>query len=94
MAKIRVYADEDEEYFTFITAEAYLSISDWMNFRMKSGESINGESWVLRNLWDLESRGQGIASVPKRLKSSGVKRLMERAQNAQGVRKKLENGKK
>jgi hypothetical protein len=65
-----------------------------MNFRKESGESISDESWVLRNLWDLESRGQGIASAPKRLKSSGVKRLMERAQHAQGVRKKLENGKK
>lgn len=93
-AKVRVYAEEDEEYLTFITAEAYSSILDWMNFRKESGESINDESWVLRNLWDLESRGQGIASVPKRLKSSGVKRLMERAQHAQGVRKKLENGKK
>jgi hypothetical protein len=84
-AKVRVYAEEDEEYLTFITAEAYSSILDWMNFRKESGESINDESWVLRNLWDLESRGQGIPSVPKRLKSSGVKRLMERAQHAQGV---------
>jgi hypothetical protein len=40
-ATVRIYADEDEEYFTFITAEAYSSILDWMNFRMESGETIN-----------------------------------------------------
>ena len=85
VAKIRVYAEEDDEYLTFVSGEAYAAMLDWMDFRKRSGETVNSESWVLRNLWDLESRGQGIASVPKRLKSSGVKRLMERAQYAQGV---------
>ena len=43
-AKMRVYADEDEEYFTFISTEAYSSLLDWMNFR-KESEPINDEFW-------------------------------------------------
>jgi len=32
-AKIRVYAEEDEEYFGFITQEAYNELQKWMTYR-------------------------------------------------------------
>ncbi|MGA9169858.1 MAG: hypothetical protein WBZ20_06915 [Nitrososphaeraceae archaeon] len=32
-AKINVYAGEDDEYITFITPEAYLSLQSWMTYR-------------------------------------------------------------
>jgi antitoxin component YwqK of YwqJK toxin-antitoxin module len=49
----------------------------------------------MRNLWDVTTpTGKGIASVPVKLKSSGIKRLMERALWGQGIRTKLEKGKK
>jgi hypothetical protein len=32
-AKIIVYAQEDEEYFTFISKEAYHALKDWMEYR-------------------------------------------------------------
>ena len=38
--------------------------------------------------------GNGFVTKPKKLASSGIKRLIERAIWAQGLRKKLENGKK
>ena len=89
-----VYAGEDEEYFTFISPEAWDALKDWMNYR-KSGEIINDSSWVMRNLWDTRvAQGRGLATLPKKLSSLGVKRLMERAIWAQGLRKKLEPGKK
>jgi hypothetical protein len=31
VAKIIVYAGEDEEYFTFISKEAYCALKDWIN---------------------------------------------------------------
>ena len=41
----------------------------------------------MRNLWDVTTPlGKGIVSVPVKLKSSGIKRLMERALFAQGIR--------
>jgi hypothetical protein len=49
----------------------------------------------MRDLWDTQvARGRGFATKPKKLASSGIKRLIERAIWAQGLRKKLENGKK
>ena len=32
-AKINVYADDDDDYITFITPEAYLSLESWMKYR-------------------------------------------------------------
>ncbi len=94
-AKIIVYAGEDEEYFSFITEEAYEALKDWMEYRKSSGELIDENSWLMRDLWDTRvAQGRGFATVPKKLASSGIKRLIERAIWAQGLRKRLEKGKK
>jgi hypothetical protein len=94
-AKVIVYAGDDEEYFSFITSEAYHELKKWMAYRKESGEDINNQSWVMRNIWDTK-RGhiKGLITVPKKLKSLGVKRLVEDAIWTQGLRKKLELGKK
>jgi len=94
-AKIRVYAEEEEEYFTFISLEAWNELSAWIEYRADCGEVITDESWLMRNLWDVTTpKGKGIVSVPKHLKPDGIKRLMERAIWAQGLRNKLEPGKR
>ena len=50
-AKIIVYEGDREEYFSFITPEAYIEVSSWMEFRASFGESITGDSWVIRDIW-------------------------------------------
>jgi hypothetical protein len=35
-----------------MTPEAFEALQEWMNYRKKSGEEINGESWLMRTLWD------------------------------------------
>ena len=91
-AKVIVYRGEDEEYFTFITPEAYKELQIYVEFRKSHGENINSKSWVLRDEFDTSFRGH--AKLPKKLKSSGLKSLVERALFAQGVRKPLTNGKR
>jgi hypothetical protein len=94
-AKIRVYADDEEEYFSFISLEAYSHLNEWMVYREKAGELITKDSWLMRNLWDVTTPlGKGLATVPIKLKSSGIKRLMERALFGQGIRTRLIEGKK
>ena len=95
-AKVIVYAGEDEEYFTFISKKAMFSLMDWMKYRENSGELISKESWLMRDLWDTGAvqGGPGLVTRPNKLASTGIKRLIERALWAQGLRKRLENGKK
>jgi integrase len=94
-AKIKIYSEEEDEYFSFITPEAFYSLDNWMKFRKECGENINENSWVMRNLWDVTTpMGKGVITIPKKLKSTGVKRLIENALWAQNVRVKLESGKK
>jgi integrase len=94
-AKLIVYAGEDEEYFTFITPEAYVELQKWKDYRIQSGEDVSNESWVMRNIWNTKKGyTKGLVSAPVKLQSEGVKRLVEDALWTQGVRKKLDSKKK
>jgi integrase len=91
-AKIIVYRGEPEQYTSFITPEAYEALEGYIDFRMEHGEHVSNSSWVLRNDFDVSTNGWG--SISKQLKSTGLKRLIERALWGEGIRKPLENGAK
>jgi integrase len=94
-AKLIVYAGENDEYFTFISAEAYNELEKWKEYRILSGESVDVNSWVMRNIWNTKKGyTRGLVSSPVKLKSEGVKRLVEDALWTQGLRKKLDSNKK
>ena len=82
-AKIIVYAGEPDFYYSFITREAYDACLEWMNFRASYGETITGESWLMRDTWQKidtkHSSNVGMINYPKQLTSKGIKSLMDRA---------------
>ena len=97
-AKMIIYSGEPDEYYCFISPESFEELSSWMLFRQSSGEEVTGESWLMRDLWSttnfdaFRNSTLGLARYPRKLKSSGIKSLIERAMRAQGLAKPLLKG--
>ena len=89
-AKILVYPGDREQYYSFLTPEAYTSLDEWMKFRLKCGEDITKESYVMRDIWQNEDT-KGIQN-PQILNQAAITRLLNRAWQAQKIRTKLSNG--
>jgi len=94
-AKLEVYAGEDDEYFTFITPEAFTALKDYMEFRELHGEKIIGDSWLIRDTWQKIDKRHGhrigLAKYPKKMDSEGIRRMIYDAWKVQGLIQKLES---
>jgi integrase len=95
-AKLVVYADDPEQYYSFMTPEAYFELKDYMEYRASFGEKITGESWLIRDLWKTTNVKYGakraLATNPKRLSQRAIKRLLSRAIWQQNLRQPLQEG--
>lgn len=98
-AKMNVFNTKTRKYyFTFITVEAYNALKEWMDFRASFGEQISGESWIMRDLWQIKSQRfgnyLGLAKNPRQFSSAGIRMLINDAWKIQGVRESRKEGKK
>ena len=87
-AKLTVYSGEPEQYFSFITPEAYKALKEYVDFRERSGEKISPSSWLMRDIPygdHLGKQGHDITR-PKRLTAKAVKREVEDALRVSGIR--------
>ena len=97
-AKIIVYAGEPEQYFSFISLEAYNFLKEYMDYRASYGEKINGNSWLMRDIWQKThhrySHRIGLAAEPEQLKSTAIKKMISLMWQVVGVRNQLDQGQK
>ena len=91
-AKILVYPGDREQYYSFLTPEAFTALKEWMDYRSACGENITKESLVMRDIWQNDDT-EGAAN-PKPLTSFAITRLLNRAWQAQKIRPKLQKGEK
>ena len=85
-----VYAGDEEQYISFLSPEAYTELEKWMEFREECGERVDEDSWVMRQLWNTKEGHyhHGKIKETTKLRSSGIKRLIEDALWTQGLRRK------
>jgi len=77
-AKLQVYAGTPEAYYTFITPEASDKLDQYIRLRESHGEIITKNSPLIREKWrSVKGASIGEIGKPKRLKTTGVKRLFE-----------------
>ena len=81
-AKIRIYAGSDEEYYSFITPQAFWEVEEYIAFRKDHGENITPDTPVLRDLFKPDHLGRGRLDSPKRFGSELVRHLVEDALKA------------
>jgi len=90
-AKIIIYAGEPEQYYSYITREAYDALKNWIEYRKRWGEKITENSPVMRDKWEKTNRryGHNIGSFdnPEKLDSNGIRTMLKRAWKDIGVNK-------
>jgi len=97
-AKVVVYTGQNEgkrrQYVTRISAEAYNALQEWKDYRVRHGEVVTGESWVMRDLFQTENVRRGansaLATNPRQFRSSGIKSLLNPVLWRHGIRVKPE----
>jgi integrase len=63
--KLTVYENANEEYFTFVTPECSNYIKQYIEYRKRTGEEINPESYLIRNHFDDYTISKKASGVTK-----------------------------
>jgi len=69
--KLTVYEGDREEYFTFITPECKKVIDDYFDIRLRHGEKLNDDSYLIREQFDVKNPGK-----PRPVKTLTIQRRL------------------
>jgi integrase len=75
--KIQVYARTRDRYITFCSPECYAAIQEYLEYRRKSGETLNDKAPLIREQFNIDN--PFTTNVPKPLSEHGVWYTVERA---------------
>jgi len=92
--RLVVYRGEPEEYFTFVTPEAFTAVKEYLDFRREHGEHITDDSPLIRDDFDVNTANGAAIPPPRRLRAAGVKALLERAMKAYGLSRRREGNRR
>ena len=73
-AKLIVYGDDNDEYYSFITPEAYFALKEYMDFRASYGERITARAGLCAIhfgplMWSREKEKEKWKEKQKKAKS-------------------------
>ena len=83
--KVTVYEKSKEEYFTFCTPECYSYIKQYLEFRTKSGEILDKESYLIREQFDINDFEQ-IRRKSRKITTRTIRNLMQKLAIRTGLR--------
>jgi integrase len=109
-AQLTVYNEDGDQYFTFMTPEAYNTLKEYMDWRRSIGEEITGNSPLIRDkpqtvdvvvVGTLQGNKDnnrpglvGLDTIAKPVTISDIRKQLNRALKAQGLRYSLPEGKR
>ena len=65
--KITIYEDTKDEYITFITPECKEAIDNYIDMRKRYGENITGDSYLIREQFDVREPSEAKQTVANTL---------------------------
>ena len=92
--KVTIYENDEEEYFSFITGEAYDAVESYLSMRKRMGENVGPDSLLIREQFDI--RDPFAIATPKPVKPHTIANKIAQLGERAGIREKsiLKEGQK
>jgi integrase len=84
--KIMIYGKSKEKYYSFCTPECASAIDNYLQYRKRYGETLNGNSPLIRE--EFNKLDPFHAAKPRFLSSDGIRWIMSKLINDSGLREK------